>query len=418
MSSFVEPAPSGGLEPRLTRTGEELHGSLVELIEAIPNVPRRPQELARALGLKKDLTSRLLRATAQGDPIAAMHAMPGPEALRRLLEAAEPRLEDEAVLERARAAVSAYDRLIRSVAGDRGRFDTLLTGWLPEAREKVDLLCRQSVYRGMVGLRGSSGDVKLSVAIMHPSEDAQHVDLLWLIGVMGLQRLRPGVRVRFASRHLNAPAAAGAVDSEGQAGNDSGLDLDRFTPEPRGRMGVQRVGSAVHFLLDEPAVGNDAAVNVMVSTLTRRCMNRYEANPASPRRRGPVAEIDLPLKELVFDALVHRDLFPDREPRADVYDTAFLGLPSVNDPTRATDRLDVRPTVQRLADDPGRLRLAEHPSYEALIRHACGRVGWDPAEFRVYRARMEYPLYGTSVHLTFEAPADPKTPAPQVAGRP
>jgi len=31
-----------------------------------------------------------------------------------------------------------------------------------------------------------------------------------LIGVMGLQRLRPGVRVRFASRHLNAPAAAGA----------------------------------------------------------------------------------------------------------------------------------------------------------------------------------------------------------------
>jgi hypothetical protein len=396
-----------GVEPRLSRTGRRLHSAMLEVLSAMPSEAQRPQALARTLGLKKDVTSRLLRATAQRDPIAVMHQMPGPEALRRVLDAASARLEDTKVLDRAREAVEAWEMLIRSMAGDRGRFDTMLASWLPEAREKVDFLCRQTVYRGMMGIRGASGELKVSTAVLVPSRDGAHVDMMWIIGVLGLRRMRPGVRVRFATRHLNTPLGPEGEDlsEPGVAGPE--LELARFNPEPQGQVRVQRVGSALHFLLDEPAVGNDAAVNVMLHAFSRRCMNRYEPDPDQPRRRGPVAEIDLPLKALVFDALVHRDLYPGHEPELAVFDTSFLGLPSVNDEHRRGDRLEMSPGVQRLDGGREGIRLADHPTYPELVEKAVAGLGAPMEAFRMYRCRVEYPIYGTSMHLTFTSPPKP-----------
>ena len=69
--------------------------------------------------LDKVLTSRLLRALDAGDPFAAVHRMPGPEPLRRLLRACSARGAGRDELARAEVAVDRFDRLINGELGDR-----------------------------------------------------------------------------------------------------------------------------------------------------------------------------------------------------------------------------------------------------------------------------------------------------------
>ena len=44
--------------------------------------------------------------------------------------------------------------------------------------------------------------------------------------------------------------------------------------------------------------------------------------------------------------------------------------------------------------------LAEFPQYRALLQHSTTRVGWNLAEFDVYRLRVPYPIMG-AVHRMF-----------------
>jgi hypothetical protein len=40
-----------------------------------------------------------------------------------------------------------------------------------------------------------------------------------------------------------------------------------------------------------------------------------------------------------------------------------------------------------------------------MLLHLCERFGWDPARFRGYRTRIQYPVYGWQVCLAFTPPA-------------
>jgi hypothetical protein len=390
-----------------------LQSSLDDLLAALPGAPLRAQQIARMLGLKKDLPSRLLRATSAPDPLASIHQMPGPEALRRLVGAAERELGDHTTLQRARQAIDNYERLVRETAGDRKRFDTLLSGWLPEVREKVDLLCRQSVYKGISGIKGLAIDFKFAASILHPSDDGQQVDVAWLIGALGVRRLRHGAVVRFTTRNLNTPASFNAANQPtGQGagaitGDEPFIDLAPFTPEPRGELSVDRLGGSTHFVLESPSLGTKAATNVLLAQLKRHALHRYEACPASPRLRGTVAEADMPVRTLLFDTIVHRDVYPGAEPQLIMHDTTSRGLASVNDPSREFDRIEHSEHIVGLDGGLPGLRVAEYQDYTALLGHACATLGWDADAFRAFRCRINYPLYGSQVHMSFVAPPAP-----------
>lgn len=399
------------IAPRVTRTAESLQQSIAELLDALPGAPLRPQELARNLGLKKDLPSRLLRATAQPDPLASIHQMPGPEALRLLVDAAQQQLDDATTLQRARHAIDSYEQLVRDTAGDRKRFDTLLSGWLPEVRERVDLVCRQSVYKGISGIKGIAIDFKFAASILQPSQDRQHVDVAWLIGALGVRRLRDGAPVRFTIRTLNTPDSFFAANDH--ADNPHPLELDQFIPHPRGRLSAHPAEHLTHFHLESPSLGAKAATNVLFAQLKRHVLHRYETSPQAPRLRGTVAEADLPIRTLLFDTIVHRDLYPDQEPQLIMHDTASRGLASVNDPSRVHDRIEHTQSVAKLGNDLSKLRVAEYPHYTPLLLHTCERLGWDPDAFRAFRCRIDYPLYGSQVHMVFPAPLPPNDDTPK-----
>jgi hypothetical protein len=400
-SGWIEPSASPLLEADIASVGDELLSSLRDVLSPWSD---GPQEMARKLGVEKVLTSRVLKALRGRDPMTAMHAMPGPDPLRRLLRGAAKRGAKPGALDRAAAAVDRFEVLIRDRVGDRSLLDTILSAWVPDARREFELRRKQAAYKAMSQLRGVQTDAIMATVLLYPSATGRHIDVIWVNGLFGLCRVRPGVGVKISTRRLQgADTARRPVSLGGTPVEDlTGLLLPDFCSEPRPRVEVHRIGEVVHYTLADSGFGQGSSVDVVFA----------EANTAELPRRVPAgsnrrsyffAEITAPAKLLQFDVLVHEDLYKGQDPSLRLYDTSFDGVASANDASRDIDRLDMLESVEPLGVGASKFRSGDVPRYAELIGHTLGRADWDGVRLRGYRCRIDYPVYGSQVMLTFAA---------------
>ncbi len=396
------------LYARIGRIGERLSVSFRDVIEAVPGGPHRPQELSRVLGVSKDLSSRTLKASSKKDPLAVAYLMPGPASLQQLLRAASRRSVSPNLIREADSAVREFERLIRVDAGDRISLDGIISAWLPDARERFETGNKQAVFRGMAQLKGVMADVAVTTAVVHPSGDGKTLDGVWVLGSLGLRRIRPGPPIHFWSGQIG-PTARGKprLTLDGTPAEDlDGLILEQFCSDPVPRMKVRQLGTTLCYMLDSEQIGPASAADLYVAEVTPRCMPAY-AIEGGPGRCGPSSEIATPVKTLVFDVLLHEDAFPGLEPTLLVYDTALGGTVDMNDPAREVDRLDVAETIEFLGWDTASFRASEVPHYSEIIALVCEKRGWDHRKFRGYRCRAQYPIYGSQFSMSFIPPPSP-----------
>lgn len=397
--------PSGPeISAQFSSVGNRLGQSFRQLLSAIPGLPERPLQLARTLGVKKDLSSRLLNAIGKRDPIAIIHFIPGPEALRKVIVAARKNAVPEPVIADADQAVEDFDHLIRSIAGDRDSLESIISAWLPNAREKVELLCKQSVFRGMRGIKGCAADLSVYTALYHPSRDGQHLDAVWIKGLFGLRRTRPGAVIQIDSRQVGPDAGARCLSLNGTPiERPEDALLPEYTTATPAVLWMRREGATTQYLLEDGAVGHGAAVDVLLAERQHSCLDRFN-DPTNRRKRGGFAEVNVPVRELVFDTLIHVDAYPGSDPTLVAFDTTFNGVADVNDRARDVDRLETTDSCQSLGMGTLALRIDALPDYLALLEHAGKAMGWQLDQFRAYRCRIAYPTYGAQVSMVFDAP--------------
>ena len=398
-------------EERIQSVGRVLANAVRAVTDSIPGSPHGPVEVARIIGVDKVLASRVLKATRDKDPIAALHLAPGPDPLRRYIRAAAKKGAPSRVVQGAEEAVRSFETLIRQEAGDRSGFDALLSAWLPEARTNFELRRKQAAFRALSQLKGVEASLYACTVLLHPSADGVNLDVVWLFGIFGLQRLRPGVTVKFASRRIVRDKDARhprTLRGEPVNGID-GLLLDEFSSKPQPQLDVHAVGEVVHYTLAGADFGPRSICDIAFAEVNLNEMGRYV--PEGETRRPHVfAEVSIPAKLLVFDALVHRDVFPGQDPALLVYDTVLEGVASPNDPTRDVDRLDLCESIQHLGEGLARFRSSDEPSYLDLLRYACDELNWVGDEFRGYRCRVDYPLYGSEVVMAWNPTRPPSAP--------
>jgi len=376
------------------------------VLDAIPGGPHRPQELSRLLGVSKDLSSRTLNASSKKDPLAVAYLMPGPASLRQLLRAAAKKQVSPSLIEEAEVAVRQFERLIQIDAGDRISLDGIISSWLPDARERFEACNKQAVFRGMAQLKGVMADVGVTSAVIHPSEDGESVDGVWILGSLGLRRIRPGAPIRFWSGQAGPDAQGTRAFTLDQKPADGieGLMLEPYCSTPTPRLEVKREGNSIHYVVPCDSIGPTSAVDLFVAEVTPGCMSRYKPEQ-SPRVCGPTSAIAFPVRTLVFDVLVHEAVFPGREPSLRVYDTARGGIADINDASRASDLLEVSESIESLGWNAATFRASEIPQYAEIIDHVCERMGWDGRKFRGYRCRAQYPVYASQFSMVFEPPS-------------
>ncbi len=407
----AEPSPSAGdLEPRIAAIGTELRDTLLEVLEQLP--ASGPQPLATRLGLNKVLTSRLLKAVRTRDPMAMVFHCPGPAPLQRFLKAARRVGVSLPVLQPAEAAVEAFARLVRDEIGDRSALNALISAWLPDARSEFELRQKQAAFRALSQLRGAAAAMNIATVLLHPSADGKHLDVVWIFGLLSLQRLRPGVPVKFSTRRLlsatDKPRHPTTLDGTTLTDLDDvgTLRLDEFCDSPPALVDVHRSGESVHYVLGGDAYGPSSAVDLLMAEANLGEMPRYI--PEGSGRKGYVfAEVGTPARSLLFDVLIHPDVYPGSTPSLLLYDTALDGVADVNDPSRDIDRMELTESIQHLGRGSSMYRLAGVPHYVAMLRHVTERMGWDADEFAGYRCCIDYPVYGSQVVMAFDPPNDP-----------
>lgn len=404
-------APTGQhLEARIVGTGRELLEGLRAALDALPDPSPGPQALATRTGVDKVLASRVLKAVKSGDPLGVMHRAPGPEPLRRLLSGLRNSGVAADRLLPAERAVTSFERLIRDELGDRGALETIVSAWVPEARRAFELRRKQGAFRAMSELKGSQANVVLATVMVAPSAaDPSRLDVVWINGLFGLQRLRPGAAVKFATRRSEPATQSGrrVTTLEGEPiDNPADLIVKRFSSSPMPRVDVQQNGETVHYTLAGDRFGPRSAVDVVCAEVNRADMRRYV--PREEHRRAFLfAEVSTPTRVLVFDVILHEDVFPGSEPSLRLYDTSFDGTASVNDPSRDIDRLDLLERVEHLGTGIDRCQAGDVPNYGELLRETAAASGIDGSRCRVYRCRIDYPVYGSQVMMAFDAPPPP-----------
>mgnify|MGYP000013081548 CR=1 FL=1 len=400
--------PSDGpLQQRLSLAAERLRDSVAAVIDRVPTVAKKPAEFERVLKLDRSLSSRLLRAVRLHDPLATLHRMPGLQGVRLLLTAAARAGVDSLVIAQAERALVELEGLVTSELGEWKDLNAAISGWLPDTREEFDMANRQIAYRAMSNLKGITADVEQSVTLVYPSQDNKDwLDRVGVGGICRMKRLRPGApmgRLR-GSVIVPPPGATRPLMLDGRPIDQStGAPLlKEFCSQPTPEFDVRIIGNLEHYLLRGDDVGLGSQVDLFLADLLR---NRYPAHRgASQNPATPGAVIDIPVKVLIVDVLVHRDVWVGVEPELRMYDTTGRGLANPMDPSRDMDRIDVFETIQEMGTRLEGFRTKEVGRYVEMIRFICDQLGWDSNSFRGYRCRVEYPVHGTQVNLVFNPP--------------
>ena len=393
------------MRSRVEASGTQLSVSLCDLLEDVNGLDLGPQRLAERLGVDKVLTSRLLKAVRHPDPLGTAYHMPGPAPLRRLLKAAKRRGVETGKVARATAALDRFEALISEGAGDRSSLDAMLSSWLPEARLEFELRRRQSAYKAMSHLKGASASMSFSAVILSPSDDGKHIDVVWVIGMLGLRRLRPGVECKFATRRMASEQEQRQprnLDGEIVEGIDRAR-LDQFCFARPAPLEARRVGDTLQYTLGNVGFGPRSNVDIVFAEVNRREL--FRSLPKGAKRKGFFfADVQTPTKTLHFDTLVHPDIYPNSEPELLVYDTSVDGVADVNDPTRDIDRFPCAESIQRLGRGLPDADAGSIPNYRPILAHVFEKLGWKEDRYRAYRCRLEFPIYGSQVCMAFAVP--------------
>ena len=400
----MTPAAGALLEQKITRIGSDLSRTIGTVVTEVDEAG--PVALARRLGLDKVLTSRVLRALRNKDAMAVIILSPGPEPLRRLLRAAARAGVGAELIAEAEQVVEAFDTLIRRDVGGRSALDSIISAWLPEARADFELRRKKAAFKAMSQLKGVMARAHILTFMLAPSDDGVSIDYVWLFGLTGLQRLRPGAPVHFASTRVSKqklpPREALSLDGHPLDRTDQGL-LEPFCSAPAPQLNVSGVGDIVHYALPDHGFGPESAIDIVCANLNRKARKRYDRSGHN-RRTSYYAQIRTPVQTLHFDVLVHEDVYAGADPALTIYDTSVDGTADINDPARDVDRYDLLESVQNLGVGINRFRNTDVPMYARLISHVCSKTGWDGGRFRGYRCRIECPVYGSQVVLAFDVP--------------
>ena len=371
-----------------------LRGALTTALTALDIDPQRPQQVARALGLHRNLTWKISKIVTGTNVFAAVPHVPGRSGMDILMAALRKAGAPEASVARIGAAMAGFDRLVRDHSGDRATLDLVAGGFVPDAAQRETLTqSRRSAFRGNSATWSVQARVLMSINILAPSaDDSERVDLVQVNGMIDFRRLRPDVswplfrRQSWDSSGTTHPPDGAPIEANG---DPAGVPLLRdFCSPDLPAIHVIRGEDETEFELPAGPVGRLGELTVVYGVVLPAI------GPACSTVDESVCELGCTMRtpvELVHnDLLVHESLRWAMDPRADVY--SLLEGRSVYGPVRrACSLLEGDSEVHQLGQGIATLATPHIPRYTELLGHVFGCLGWDEAEFRGFRHMINYP---------------------------
>ncbi|MDX9912866.1 MAG: hypothetical protein RBS39_13665 [Phycisphaerales bacterium] len=385
-----------------TRVSDALSSAFRNLIDELNGQSSRPTDISRLLGVNKNLAHRVCTSLNKSEPLAALLAMPGPGPLKRLVDRASGHGASAKTCLEARRAIYEFDELIRSVAGDRTSFDSIISSWVPEVRSQVDTAARQSVYRGMRQLLGVFAETKFNICAFKRSETRPgRVDLLDLDGQMGVRRIQASGRLRLTIVSNNTGNSKGSPTSR--------TVLSEFCSSPPPNSKITGSGESATFEIEwAQKVGNASAQNIVVREF-REGAYLLERPAPTEVNTGIVDCLSVPARRFFSDVLFHRDVYPGSVPTFRVFTTGMKGIVPANDHSQEHEQIKIDAEVQAIPEGRvAEMLTPEVPFYRRMLESQISSLGWRIEEFRAFRIKFDYPIFDSQLQWIFPLPEKSK----------
>ena len=388
----------------LRELGAELHSALVELISTDGRLPR-PTDLSRWWHLDQTLCVRTCSALKNDDPLRVLHQLSSTGSLRSIAEAGRTRDVDPAIYDRAVHAIATLEEVIASLGGKKANLDTLIGSQLVEAREKIEATSKQSIFRGMSNLLGLQSDMVLTAYLVTPSADGDEwCDEMAIYGSKGLRRLRPELTTMVGGRVLAGETSdelarareilhGGQIDHSGFS-----VALKEFSTDPFPDVDVLLYDQRLLYTLPGDPAGESDEVTMFFASIDRHASRRKRAG--AEEEEAPFIFIPRnPSKEMLLDVFVHKDVWSGSEPRLDIGRGENVLRPF--SAKSAIDQFDFCESLQILGTRPQAIPFKSLPQYPAMLEAVAQSVGYDMADYRLYRLHVRYPVASLSYKIYF-----------------
>lgn len=373
----------------------------------------RPGDLSAALRLDKTLAGRILRALRQRDPLTTAFHLPGTDGLRMLCKSAASKIGAESVAP-VWDAVARYEEMVEDDVGGHSALQTLISGWLPEARRKDEQVGKQHIFKGMSLLFGFQMDVSVMAFCVQPGSKPGRADTVTIHGVRGIRRLRDGVSLPplgyLTSRMDRATVPGEAVQTLAGEQLGRGMGPVLLTDYCSGPMpdfeATETKGDRREYVHQGNHLGSGSAISYYIAERhpNEAALYRSEASNLEILAAG----MGSPAKVLQFDMFIRDDVWCGVEPGLSIYWTGRRG-PVMDEEleARRRDRLDLHEMLARLGHGITRIHSSDVDNYAAMMRDVFAMLGWPGERFRGYRCRIQYPVVGTQIIVAFNLPRAP-----------
>ena len=380
-----------------------LQSAVREALATVPGIAGpRPVDLEAALGIDLKLAWKVARIAQSGDPFACVRHLPGAAGWRIALDAMTRAGANAPKVARAGSAFENAVETGTRWAGDRKAFDMMAAGLAAGSDMRIDVEHRRQLYLGGSYVWGVRARLALRIDILGPSARNGLLDCATLRGIVDLEHMRAD-----AGWTLEAPFV---VDDRGTKPVPSKLEALEGDPDARAPHlladfstaplpALQPVAAMRHtnaLELAESTVGTEGRLTLFQGSVVRS----VQPVKTSRRHHGifQLFKQRVPVERAVFEIVVHESLLgASPNPEAILY--SDLNLPAGAFIHQAKDRIPAGIGVDSIGAANRRPKLAHYDRYAELLGHAFDRTGWNPAEYRIFRADAAYPPVPSTLAL-------------------
>lgn len=380
----------------------ELRAALLDLYKAVGADPSQPQDVARRFRVNKNLTWKAAKVLEEEDVFVAASSLPGSSGLEILIKSlAEKGGAPRALVQKAREAGEAFDRMVEAHTDDRANMELVLDAM--GGGDKPLLRSRMLAFRGASGIWGLQSQTQVVARFMAPSRTRSgFLDQTMVTGWTDVRRLRPieawplfhsDVRNDDGTSFGPDPRKAPITES---AAPDAWM-MREFCAGEEPAVRTRNTEQGISFELANGPVGRSGEFT---------CFFGYFFPGAVPRHadvHNTFGEfrhmVTIPARSFLLDLFVHREV---NEALAMTVE-AYGNLRAADLKPEPALRIPMSETLIDMGVNP-RVATPLVDRYPELVDRAIGRGGWSLADFRLLRLRYEFPPMNATMSIRYPLP--------------
>lgn len=392
---------------RVDAAARRIHSALRDALALFPEDARSASALSRHLNIDRTTCQRAVFAAMRAYPGPQLiAALPGARALQQLMSAAESNGIVRDDLTPLRAAVEQLESTVNAVAGSVSRLirriDATATG-APQNAATHAVGARARLFDAAAELTGRSSACWFAIYAYWPADHApgSRLNLARMNGLLGHTARADAVPLTFANFSGGGADEPAVGDGPLVPNADGSPVIGEFSTQPAPVVSSRRPGVFVVQAVDTDPSSSKGPIDIVMGS---RSMIPHPASRTPPIDEA-WAMVNFPVRTLIFDIYLHRDL-------------ARLCIPSV-------DQHLWRPDFAATIGDRWQTRFPDSPPLEVLgpaLRAAApdasprhndytkflfDRASIDPRSFVGYRCLLEYPIWRTGCCVSFDYGSEP-----------